>query len=129
MTDIQTHTAEQKGKRLFRWFLITTALFALLTLVGLIISYSATDIESVDQRLHAARPWLAAWRFLLFVILIGGWRVGSKMYARWTQMDAEQVQKLLNYRWRMALWLLVMEAILSQDVLAVFVNNIALIGA
>ena len=114
---------QEKGAKVFRWSLIIFAGLTLTVIVGLMISVAYYDIEAIDQFMAAARPWLSVWRLLLFVIVIGGWRVWTAVYAKWVGLTDVQWGRMLDYRWRMALWLLVTEAVFTQGVLIEFVNN------
>ena len=115
---------QEKGAKVFRWSLIIFAGLALIVIVGLMISYAYYGIEAIDQFMITARPWLSAWRLLLFVIVIGGWRLWTAVYANWAGFTGDQWGRMLDYRWRMALWLLVTEVVFTQGVLTEFINNL-----
>lgn len=120
----QDESAMEKGRLVFRWSLIVTAGFALLVMLGLILANQLYGIEAIERFTDHAKPWLTLWRAALFIALIGGWRYWSLLYAAWSGMSDHQFQRLLRYRWRIALWLLVMEAVFSQGVLFEFINHL-----
>jgi len=119
-------TSQQQGVKVFTVSLKLTMVLAVLIIIGLIISYAYTNLESVDKFITTAKPWLFFWRMLLFLALIAGWPQWSTLYAQWAGMNKAQLDRMLEYRWRMAIWLLVMEVILSQGILTEFVNNVAM---
>ena len=116
--------AQQQGTKAFTGSLKITAGLALLICVGLIVSVATSNLETIDRLLGSVRPWLLSWRILVFLVLIGGWRQWSVIYTQWAGMNEAQLVRMLDCRWRIAIWLLVMEAVLSQGVLSEFVNNL-----
>jgi len=119
-------TSQQQGAKVFTVSLKLTMVLAVLIIIGLMISYAYTNLESVDKFITTAKPWLLFWRMLIFLALIAGWPQWSTLYAQWAGMNKAQLDGMLEYRWRMAIWLLVMEAILSQGILTEFVNNVVM---
>jgi len=117
-------TSQQQGTKVFTVSLKLTLALAVLIMIGLVISYAYSNLESVDKFITTAKPWLLFWRMLLFLALIAGWPQWSTLYAQWAGMNKAQLDRMLEYRWRMALWLLVMEAVLSQGILSEFVNGL-----
>ena len=124
VNQVDTDVPLKKGKQVFRWSLIMTTVFSLVIFIGLSISHYLYSTETINQFLDGIKPWLAAWRFFLFIVLIGGWRQWTAVYAKWAGLSGDQLDRMLGYRWRMALWLLVMEAVFSQGILTEFVNSV-----
>jgi len=116
--------SQQQGTKVFIVSLKLTMTLAVLIIIGLVISYVYSNLESVDKFITTTKPWLLFWRMLLFLALIAGWPQWSVMYAKWATLTEAQLIRMLECRWRIALWLLVMEAVLSQGVLSEFVNNL-----
>ena len=116
--------SQQQGAKVFLGLLKLTMALAVLIMIGLVISYVYINLESVDKLITTAKPWLLSWRVMAFLVLITGWPQWSDMFAQWVGMNKEQLDRMLGYRWRIALWLLLMEAVLSQGVLSEFVNNL-----
>jgi len=116
--------SQQQGAKVFIRSLKLTMVLAVLIIIGLVISYAYTNLESVDKFITTVKPWLLFWRMLVFLALIAGWSQWSVMYAQWAGMNKAQIDRMLGCRWRISLWLLIMEAVLSQGVLIEFVNNL-----
>ena len=116
--------SQQQGAKVFLGLLKLTMALAFLIIIGLVISYAHTNLESVDKLITTAKPWLLSWRVVAFLVLISGWPKWSVMYGQWAGMNKAQLDRMLEYRWRIALWLLIMETVLSQGVLSEFVNNL-----
>lgn len=113
-----------KGEQAFRFLLWASAIGALLVIILVV---SVTYLYGFDTWLawrKAAQPYLGVWRLFLFTVFIGGWKTWVRKYAQWAELTDFQTQFYLQYRWRMALWLLVIEALLVQNVLSDFVNNV-----
>ncbi|MGH9837380.1 MAG: hypothetical protein ACREEM_01190 [Blastocatellia bacterium] len=63
----------------------------------------------------------------MFAILIGGWRYWIDRLAKWAGLDERRRREILARRWRVAAWLLVIEALLVQGVAGAFF--VGLLGA
>lgn len=109
--------SREKGASAYRWLFISGSLLALGILIALIVAVSINKVEVITQWQNLASPWLSIWRLFLFLALIGGWRYWSELYTQWANLDENQLSQMLSYRWRIALWLLIMEAIFSQHLL------------
>lgn len=120
----QDRLAIRRGRQVFTGSLWVTAIFALAIAVGLMVAGFYYPIETIQQAIASAKGPLAVWRIGLFVAIIGGWPRWSVLYAAWAGLSGEQLGLMLSYRWRMALWLLVMEAVLSHRVLGHFIDNL-----
>lgn len=114
---MSNQSGQRKGVKVFRWLLI---IFAVLVLMIAAFSFAVSygNPGAVTQWLESSKFTLTLWRLLLFLILIGGWRYWSELYAYWTSLSDEQFEKMLDYRWRVAAWLLIMEMIFSQHILS-----------
>jgi hypothetical protein len=88
--------------------------FFIVTILAVRLYTMATVIDWLDN-LH---PALAIWRLLFGLLIIGGWSHWTTLYAHWVKLTAPQQKQLADYRWRMALWLLLVELLLVQTVLA-----------
>lgn len=100
-------------------------LAALMMLVGLVLGLWAyqAGLPAVERALDAAKPYLAAWRLLVFLILIGGWPRWIDVAARrWRWPEAKR-RAVLALRWRAVAWLLVIEALFVQNVGGEFARN------
>ncbi len=108
---------QKKGRRVYQWLLRISASLALLVIIALVVAVTFDRVDLIQQWSYSAKPWLSSWRLFCFVLIIGGWRHWSSWYAQWTGLDDNQLDRMLDYRWRVALWLMVMEAIFSQNIL------------
>jgi hypothetical protein len=110
---------------LLRLLLLSGAILAGLAIVGVIAWQHLTDAETVTAGIANMRPWLATWRLLLLVSLIGLWpRLVNALAERykWTEV---QRQRVSVQRWRVATWLIVIELVLVQNVIGKFVHVLA----
>ncbi len=109
--------SREKGASAYRWLFISSSLLALGILITLVIAISINNVEVISQWQQITSPWLSIWRLFVFIALIGGWRYWSELYTQWAKLNESQLSQMLSYRWRIALWLLIMEAIFSQHLL------------
>jgi hypothetical protein len=121
----QAAMARKRGRQVFTGSVLVTAGCSLVIAIGLIVASSYYPIETIERAVESAELPLAVWRIGLFVAIIGGWPRGSVLYAAWAGLSNEQLTFMLNYRWRMALWLLLMEAVLSHGVVVDFIDNLS----
>jgi hypothetical protein len=124
-TSEQDQLAIQRGRQVFAGSLWVTAVLSLAIAIGLMVASFYYPIETIKRAVESAEWPLAVWRIGLFLVMIGGWTRWSVIYAAWAGLSCEQLALMLNYRWRMALWLLVMEAVLSHGVVVQFIDNLS----
>lgn len=98
--------------------------FTIFSLVAILLCllFLSGRINGSAAAWQTVKPWLACWRFSVFVMVVAAWPYWVKTYAHWACLDTEQYQRALNYRWRTALMLLVIELILVQHGLAWFIT-------
>lgn len=75
--------------------------------------YFRGDAALLDWK--TLKPWLGVWRLFLFVSLMGCWPYWIHHYSNWARLQAKDRQGLLDYRWRFAILLLLIDVILVQD--------------
>jgi hypothetical protein len=95
-------------------------------LIGITILCSVLFISVGEQALtalQALKPWLACWRLAVFSVLIGGWPYWVNRYGSCFHLTPQQQYGLIMYRWRFAILLLLIELILVQQGLAVFIRG------
>ncbi len=114
----------QRGKKALKIALILFVVFALIIAIAIATTAAFHGMETVEQFVANSKPWLGCWRLLLFAVVFGGWRHWSTLYARWALMSDSQLQLMIASRWRMAAWVLVIEAIFTQHVLSDFLNTV-----
>lgn len=115
-----TGRTRSKGERAFRFCLMLFGIGVLASAFLVTVWTGHSGPEAVPQGLQAAKPWLAAWRLILFAIVIGGWRHWIDRLADWAGLNERQRRDVLARRWRVASWLLVIEALLVHGVAAEF---------
>jgi hypothetical protein len=96
----------------------------LLALLGSLAWQAVAPAPRVASQLASARPWLALWRAVLFIGLIGAW---PRLCARWAVRcgwSAARRDALAAARWRVAGWLMVLEALLVQDLPRTFLAGV-----
>lgn len=91
-------------------FAFTVGVAVLILLIAQIF-YSLDGLASV---IEVSKFGFTVWRLSIFLFLIGGWPVFTAIYTDWAGLTAQQTASLKAYRWRMAGWLLVMEALFCQ---------------
>jgi hypothetical protein len=94
----------------FQWFVIS----ALVVTVG-VTGWVYFSGDAVFLNWKMLKPWLGFWRLFLFMSLIGCWPYWVHHFSSWAQLQAKQRQWLLDYRWRFAVLLLLIDVILVQD--------------
>lgn len=107
-----------------RLLFLSGAILAGLAIVGVVAWQHATDALTVAGNIASMRPWLAAWRLLFFVSLIGLWpRLVHALAKRYAWSDAQQY-RVAAQRWRVATWLIVIELVLVQNIIGKFVHTL-----
>lgn len=117
LTDRQCR-AQIKMERLSKFCTLLFFVLLLLVSLGVIFWGLLFDPASIENGMAIARPYLACWRFLLCLLLIGGWHNWINRLAIWSELDANLIRLLHDYRWRMAGWLFLIETLLVQNILA-----------
>lgn len=108
-----------KGRRVFYASLLLAAVVPFMLLMLALLLYPVARIEHTVASLHTG---FYGWRIALFIAVIGGWQTWTASYARWAGLNAGQRELLRTYRWRMALWLIVLEASWVQQVPVAFIH-------
>ena len=82
-------------------------------------------LNTMEQRLEAASPWLTALRITLIAVTVAAW---PYLVRRWVTDPARRAA-LLRARWRLAAWLVILEITLGQGLVAAFIATLAGAGA
>ena len=93
----------------------------MITLFVFLVSY-IFGYEVLVQKVSSAGTAFALWRLFVFITLVAGWNYWIERLCIWMRLSDAKKTFYLNYRWRFVLWLLVIEALLIQDVLADFLS-------
>ncbi len=112
------------GRTLARWTLGLFALLGVLAGLGLAAWHIRSPATVIAAQLEAAPPWLALWRALLFTLLIGGWPRWVEWLSVRYRWSAAHRDRVAAQRWRVAVWLLVIELLVVQGVLGRFVQQV-----
>lgn len=86
---------------------------AVLIAAGVGGAYLHFGVAAASAWQASARPWLLAWRLLLFAVLIGGWPWWTDLVGAYCRLDGGQRQFLLSLRWRLAAYLLAFEVLFN----------------
>lgn len=116
----------RSGNRLVRAAFVVAA--TVVVLIFLLVQ-TVPGWDGLASVMEAGKLGLALWRLSLFLLLIGGWPAITAGYANRVGLSAEQTTGLKAYRWRMAVWLLVMEALFCHTLWAEFARTLLEIGA
>lgn len=107
-----------------RVLLLSGAALAGLVVVGVFAWHYFNDTQAVAAGIERAKPWLAAWRAVLFASLLGLWpKLINALADRYGWNDAQR-QYVSAQRWRVATWLIVIELVLVQNLIGKFVNGL-----
>lgn len=79
----------------------------------------------IGRSLEEARPWLFLLRFVFFGVLIGFWPVWVRLVTRWRRLTNAQGKRLSGARWTIAMWFLVLELVLGQNMVGRCLNLLA----
>ena len=104
-----------------RWFFLLTLLaFGLALGAGGILWHSVqtTSVVAVQTRIDALKPLLTGIRVSLIALLAMGWPWIVNALQRCGRLDDTQATNLLAVRWRIVTWLVVIELVLGQNLLA-----------
>lgn len=109
-----TAETEKRSRWLF-WggillFLVATALISLW-----VLSHdTVAKVNTLQDQLAAAKPWLLAWRVGLLFFLVGCFPFWVNRVADFLQFNPQQRQVAINQRWRVAALLLLVELLFAQ---------------
>ncbi len=112
--DLPNSETDKRSRWLF-WggillFLIATALISLW-----VLSHdTVAKVNTLQDQLAAAKPWLLAWRIGLLFFWVGFYPYWVNKAADYLRFSPQQRQVALNQRWRVALLLLLMELLFAQ---------------
>jgi hypothetical protein len=103
-----------------RWFLLLTLLASALALVAGGILWQSVDTSSlvaIHTRVDAMKPAFTGFRLFLIAMLAMAWPLFTNSLHHWGRLDESQATTLLALRWRIVTWLVVIELVLSQNLL------------
>jgi hypothetical protein len=107
------------------WFgMAVLAILFILVGFGMATWQLFEDPKTIHDRLQATKPHLFGWRMLLLALLIGFWPRLMTWLSRHGSWGGDKLQFAINWRWRAALWLMVIEVGLVQGVAGTFLRHL-----
>ncbi len=102
------------------FFLLTLVAFVLALLVGGILWHSVetSSVNEIQTRVDAMKPLFTGIRLVLIVLVAVAWPLVTNNFHRWGRIDEAQTTMMLALRWRIVSWLVVIELVLGQNLLA-----------
>ena len=107
---------------LLRVLFLSGVALAGLAITGTFAWHHFQDAQAVAAGIARTRPWLAAWRAVLFIALIGLWPQLIDGLGDGYGWREQHRQYVTAQRWRVAAWLVVIELLLVQNLTGKFVN-------
>ena len=103
-----------------RWFFLLSLLlaFGLALGAGTILWYSVetTSVVAVQTRIDTLKPVLTGFRLAIIALVAIAWPWIVNGLYRWGRIDETQAAKLIAARWRIVIWLVVIELVLGQTI-------------
>ena len=106
-----------------RWFVLLTLLACGLAMaIGVLLwqSVQSLSVVVIQMRIEEMKPVFTTIRFLLIGVVATSWPEISQALHRWERVDEAGKARLLSLRWRIVMWLLVIELMLGQNLLGQF---------
>jgi len=96
--------------------------FILVLAVGAYLwqAVEASSLLAVQTQIGQLKPFLTTFRLLLIGLVVLFWPTMMKLLHRSGCIDAEGRAQLLTLRWRVTVWMVVIELILGQNLLGQF---------
>ena len=113
-----------------RWFVLQTLLACGLALgIGALLwqSVQTSSVAAIQSRIDVMKPIFTAIRFSIIGLVAFSWPTITRGLQRWESIDEAGATRLLSMRWRIVVWLMVIELMLGQNFLGRFLD--ALQGA
>jgi len=107
------------------WF--GTALLAMLIIlvgIGMATWQLFENPKVIQGHLEAAKPYLFGWRMFLLGALITLWPRLMAWFGQRFRWNNDKLKFAIDWRWRAALWLLVIEVGLIQGVIGTFLRHL-----
>ena len=96
--------------------------FILVLAVGAYLwqAVEASSLSAVQSQIGQLKPFLTTLRLLLIGLIAFFWPALMNLLHRSGRIDAEGRAQLLTLRWRVTVWMVVIELILGQNLLGQF---------
>ncbi|MCB1871763.1 MAG: hypothetical protein KDI49_07130 [Gammaproteobacteria bacterium] len=107
------------------WFVGLSLLSVALTAVlGVLLWYSAErySLSAVSEQIQWLKPLAGATRLLLIGLLAAIWPRLVDLAVQYGQVDTTARPRLVALRWRVVVWLLIIELLIGQDLINRFLQ-------
>ena len=114
--------------RPWRWLAVALAASSLRVAgiaLGLVTWAEREGLEVVQAQLEQAAPWFLVWRITLFAILIIYWKEFAGWVSRKCAVDEASYAALIQWRWRAAVWVLLLDLVLAEDLIGLIQRGLA----
>jgi len=108
-----------------RWFVLLTLLaFGLALGIGAFLWHAVqtSSVAAIQTRIEVMKPVATAIRLLLIGLVALAWPAMTRGLHRWGRVDEAGAARLLSLRWRIVIWLGVIELVLGQNLLSRFLT-------
>ena len=109
-----------------RWTLALTLLaFALALAIGGLLwqSVETSSVLVIQESVKALKPVFTAMRLSVIAVIALTWSPLVSAVCGWQECDEPRRAALLALRWRIILWLIVIELVLGQNLLGHFLDT------
>jgi len=106
-----------------RWFVLLTLLvFGLALGIGAFLWHAVqtSSVFAIQTRIDVMKPVFIAIRCLVIGVLALSWPAMTRGLYQMGRVDATEAARLLSLRWRIVIWLVVIELMLGQNLLGRF---------
>ena len=106
-----------------RWFVgLSLLAVGLIFAVGALLWQAAelTSLSVVSDRVAQLKPFAGAIRLLFIAVLAALWTSLVNLAVRYGRVDAVDQSQLYALRWRVVVWLLIIELMIGQDLFSRF---------
>ncbi|MDT8405321.1 hypothetical protein [Sulfuriflexus sp.] len=108
-----------------RWFVLLTLLALGLALgIGAFLWHAmqTSSVVALQTRIELMKPIFTTIRLLLIALVALAWPAMTRGLHRWGRVDEAGAARLLSLRWRIVIWLGVIELVLGQNLLSRFLT-------
>jgi hypothetical protein len=110
-----------------RWFVLLTLLaFGLALGIGAFLwqSVQTSSVAAIQTRVEVMKPVFTTIRFLVIGLVALSWPIITRGLHRSRRVDEAGAARLLSLRWRIVVWLIVIELMLGQNLLGRFLTTL-----
>lgn len=104
--------------------LIWISLLSLIIVISIVLLTGGYWQVPIQPLLKQQNSWWISLRLLLLGLMIGGWPLWIRQLGKIRHWSASYLQYALKQRWRIALWLILVEIILVDNVIGYLVAHV-----